>query len=84
MFDKVTLELSYEQFIVLHKVLQHFRLGDDNLYRSAISDLAIELEKAGSEEEVNTWLEDNSVGEPYFTVEDTEEDGMTINVFEEE
>jgi hypothetical protein len=83
MFD-VTLTLTPEQFIALHKFLQHCRLGDDNLYRSAISELAIELEKAGSEEEIADWLDLNGVGEPYFTVEDTEEEGLTFNVFEQE
>lgn len=84
MFDHVNLTISYEQFIVIHKFLQHCRLGNDNIYRDAISDLAIDLEKAGSEKQISDYIEYMEISEPCFMVEFSEEDGLVFNVDEKE
>jgi len=80
----VTLTITPEQFIVINEFLAHSRLGNDNIYREAITNLALDLEKAGAEAEVKSWLEHMGIGKPYFTVEYNEDEGMSFNVFEKE
>lgn len=78
----VSITLSPEEFIVLHKIMQYIRLGDGNLYASAITELVIKLEANGAEDHVKYWLEAMEVGEPVITVEFSDDEGMVINVCE--
>lgn len=74
------LKLTTKQLAVLYTYIKHTRLGDINKYRDAISDLAIQLEKDGIEEELKAYYDEKGIEEPSLGIEYTEAEGIVLNI----
>lgn len=81
----VRLEVTQEQFLALNEILRYVRLGDSNIYMSAISELAIEMERQGVDdtlEVLESVMNKNGYNGPEVTFEYNDADGMVINLDE--
>lgn len=76
------LVMTRAQFVAVYELLKHVRLGDRNIYEKEISDLLIMLDKYGSEEVENMFLEQTGYGRPSISIEASDEDGVVINILE--
>jgi hypothetical protein len=74
----VELHLSEEQFLVIYEFLYNVKLGDNNKFESAISDLMQDLEEGGVEVARNIML--NKHGEVNISVLATQLDGMEFRI----
>ncbi len=74
----VELHLSEEQFLVIYEFLYNVKLGDNNKFESAISDLMRDLEEGGVEVARNIMLSKH--GEVNISVLATQLDGMEFRI----
>lgn len=49
------LNITKQQFVILKTILEHVRLGDDNEFRSAVSDLAVYFQEVFTNQVSEKW-----------------------------
>jgi hypothetical protein len=80
--SKFKIKLTGAQLAVINEFINYIKLGDDNIYEEAISDLAIQMEKDGSLAFINNFYNEEKYSKPEITTKFSESDGFTFVVDE--
>jgi len=75
-YTEAQLSLTNTQFMAIYALLYNVSLGDRNIFESAISDLMVNMEKAGAEDYIRSmpWQM------PKIKIEASDEDGIVISL----
>lgn len=74
----VTMGLTQLELLVLSALIEHVKLGDSNVFESALSDIAIDLDNWEPRNAIQAARE--QYGDPKVTITASMEDGITINL----
>lgn len=75
---EITMGLTGLELLVLSALIEHVKLGDSNVFESALSDIAIDLDSWEPSNAVQAAREQH--GDPKVTITASMEDGITINL----
>jgi hypothetical protein len=79
-FDNATINVTPAQFAVIYAFIRNTRLGDRNEYETAVSDLALNMEKSGADDYLKDFYEFSGMQPPVFMVEASDAEGLIFNV----